>query len=222
MQAGQLRRPIKIKQPVKTTDGAGGYTQIWQDVCETMAAIEPMTGKEIYYAGQTQENLTVKITMRYRPGIKPAWRIYDGNTVYQISAIIDIGTRAREMQVLAEKLESEAMTASIDTPNITGPRGGATGCSRGPTIDADAFAVTGGTDTHAATQWQIATASNPDFGTVLFDMITTTAKTSITLPPDYLQYETEYTVRVKYTGTTAGSSAWSAAINFTTLEEPAP
>ena len=220
MEAGKLRRPIKIKQPISTPDGMGGVSQVWTDVHECMAAIEPLTGKEVLYGNQVQEKVNTKITIRYQAGIKPEWRIYDGNTAYRIDSVIDIKTKNRELQITAERLESEAQTATIDTPTITSPANGAEGVERTATITAAAFAVTGGTDTHYGTQWQIATADNPDFGTVLFDAMTTTDKASIAIPEGRLDYETEYTVRVKYTGLTVGTSAWSAAVNFTTEVEP--
>jgi SPP1 family predicted phage head-tail adaptor len=220
MEAGKLRRPIKIKQPIDTPDGMGGVSQVWTDVHECMAAIEPMTGKEVLYAGEVQEKVNTKITIRYQAGIKPAWRIYDGNTAYRIDSVIDIGTRQRELQITAERLESEAQTATIDTPTITSPVDGAIGVSKTATITAAAFVVTGGTDTHYATQWQIATAENSDFGTVMLDDLTTINKTSLAIPAGLLSYNTEYTVRVKFTGTAVGTSDWSAPVNFTTISSP--
>ena len=198
----------------------GGVSQVWTDVHECMAAIEPLTGKEVLYGNQVQEKVNTKITIRYQAGIKPEWRIYDGNTAYRIDSVIDIQTRTRELQITAERLESEAQTATITTPTITSPAGGAVGVSKTATITASAFTVTGGTDTHNATQWQIATAENSDFGTVLLDWLTTTEKTSLAIPTGRLANNAEYTVRVKFIGTTVGTSAWSAPVNFTTISAP--
>jgi len=88
-----------------------------------------------------------------------------------------------------------------------------------PTLQSSDFAVTGDTDTHAASQWQIrlytGSWSDPDHDSGE----TSTAKTSYTVPAGVLQPgQTQYVCHVRHKGTTLGWSEWSADIAFTTKQ----
>ena len=82
MDPGKLRHRVTIQQPFEAT--AGGETAItWSDV-ETgvWAAIEPISSREYFLASQVRADITHRVTVRYRPGIKANWRIVwrDGGT----------------------------------------------------------------------------------------------------------------------------------------------
>ena len=218
MDAGKLNRPVKIKYPEQVGDGMGGYSQIWVDFCDCRAAIEPMTAKEVLYSGQRQELADVKITIRWRTGIKPAWRIYDGNTVYAIDSIINIKTRNQELQIIAKRLESESLTATIAAPTITAPLNEAEDVSLTPVISCSAFTVSGGTDTHHSTTWQITALPGQDWSNPAINLTDSVNLTSMNVPSGALQPGTAYAARIKYTGRASGSSAWSGIIVFTTAE----
>jgi len=106
----------------------------------------------------------------------------------------------------------------VNTPRIISPVNNATGTSLQPTIQASAYSTTPlGQGTHLHSQWQVATT--PDFLNIAYDSGTDTAnKTSITLPIP-LQVSTQYYVRVRYTSSLIGTSAWSVANAFTTTAQ---
>ena len=107
---------------------------------------------------------------------------------------------------------------STNTPSITAPTQGATGIAQMPTFASSAFAVTGGSDTHAGSDWQA--SSDASFATIVASSTSdATNKTSWT-PTTALAYLTTFYVRVRHRGTVGGASAWSSAVSFTTRAAP--
>ncbi|MED5549319.1 MAG: hypothetical protein VX529_08140 [Pseudomonadota bacterium] len=104
----------------------------------------------------------------------------------------------------------------VAVPSVTSPADDATDIGETPTITTSAFAVTNeGLDTHASTDWQI--ASDAGFSTIVIQSLADTSnKTSWTVPSGQLTESTEYFVRARHNGTTYGASGWSATVSFTT------
>lgn len=110
--------------------------------------------------------------------------------------------------------------AGVNTPSITSPTNGSTGLDVIPTLTSSAFGVTNTTDTQASSDWEIWTGANGT-GTLAFSSYNDASnKTSITVPSGSLSYNTTYHPRVRYHGNTAGVSAWSADLTFTTKTAP--
>ena len=104
---------------------------------------------------------------------------------------------------------------TVATPAITSPADAATGQPEAPTFTSSAFAMLFGSDTHAASDWQV--ASDAGFSTVVAESLDEAAnKTSWTMAPGDLQVSTEYYARVRHAAATAGDSAWSDPVSFTT------
>lgn len=105
---GKLRHRVTLQELVKTDDGYGGIVETWQDVATVWAAIEPLRGNERYTAQQVQSELTHKVTIRYRAGIKPQMRILYGNRVFDIEAVIDVDERHRWLELLCSEVVANA------------------------------------------------------------------------------------------------------------------
>lgn len=98
-------------------------------------------------------------------------------------------------------------------PVILVPTNGATGTNTSLTFQADAFQAIGTPDTHASSDWQVAT--DAAFTTVVqSSMASTTNKTTWT--PAAFNNLTTYYVRVRYRGASGNVSAWSDTSTFTT------
>jgi len=106
MNAGKLRHRVTIQQLVATDDGYGGITETWQDVATVWAAVEPLRGTERYRAQQVQAELSHKVTIRYRPGIKPDMRLKYGDRILEIEAVIDVEERHRWLELLCSEVVS--------------------------------------------------------------------------------------------------------------------
>lgn len=100
------------------------------------------------------------------------------------------------------------------TPTITFPTFNATGITTTPTITTSAFAMTTGSDTHSASDWQVATDNA--FTNILAQSLNdSTNKVSWTVSPAIPNNATLY-VRVRHKGATSGYGSWSATTIFST------
>ena len=105
---------------------------------------------------------------------------------------------------------------SPQTPSITSPVTGATNISSRVTVTSSTFTLSSGSDTHAASDWQISTS--PTFATILYQSLNDTVnKTSWT--SGALSVSTQYYIRVRHKGTTYGYSGWSATRQVTTKSQ---
>ena len=61
---------IVIEQRNSTPDNYGGFTTTWATQSTVWAAIEPLTGRELFLQQQKQSRVKSKITIRYQSGLK--------------------------------------------------------------------------------------------------------------------------------------------------------
>lgn len=114
MRAGRLPHRVKIQRkrvPVQpaatatqnafgelpTTQGATGEeTTRWQDVATVWAFVQPLQGREYMQAKQTQEELTTRITMRYRADLSANDRLLHGADVYDVLSVLQTDNSQRQ------------------------------------------------------------------------------------------------------------------------------
>ena len=93
LEAGKLRHRITILRMNLTQDSFGGFQQGDNSVFaqDVPAAIETLSGRELYAAQQKVSEVTHKITIRWQPGIKAKmnvlWFDEDFNRFFQIQAV---------------------------------------------------------------------------------------------------------------------------------------
>jgi len=104
--------------------------------------------------------------------------------------------------------------------NIT-PSNGATAISLTPYLESSEFSDPDVEDTHSASRWQIAT--DMLFDEVIFDTHEDTSNlVRLPVPPNVLDYSTQYYWRVKYRDRYGMWSAWSLETSFTTVASQPP
>lgn len=103
---------------------------------------------------------------------------------------------------------------SVSTPVITSPVNNSSANQLSLNILSSAFEVTGGTDVHASSDWQIAKDIN--FTNIIVTSTNDTANKTKFIPSG-LMSSTTYYVRVRYKGSVLPVSAWSPAVSFTTI-----
>lgn len=108
-------------------------------------------------------------------------------------------------------------TATVNQPSVTAPINGSTTVATSPSFASTAFVVTGGSDTHQGSDWQVATDSG--FTNIVAQVVnSSTNKVSYSVAG--LTTGVTYYARVRYKGTSYGYSNWSSVISFTTSSTP--
>jgi SPP1 family predicted phage head-tail adaptor len=92
MNISELKHRLTIEEPVRTPDGGGGFTTIWQPIAvepEVFASVIRISGHETLRDQQLAADATCRITLRYRADITAAHRLTEAETVYNITSLRD-------------------------------------------------------------------------------------------------------------------------------------
>lgn len=100
---GELRHRITFQEPIKMPDGYKGHTVIWQDVITLWASIEPLSGREYFYAHQIKAEITHRVKTRYGINVTTEMRIKYGERHFKIESILDIGERHELLEMLCRE-----------------------------------------------------------------------------------------------------------------------
>ena len=104
MRAGRLRHQVTIQGLTTAPDAYGDIVETWTDTATVWAEVVPLSGKEYYAARQVSAEVDVRVTIRYRTGIKPAMRVKYGTSLLDIQSVIDVGGRKDELQLLCREV----------------------------------------------------------------------------------------------------------------------
>lgn len=101
--AGMLRHSISVQRKVRTPDGIGGDTIVWDEIKATRAFIKPLSGNESVQAMRIESKTTHRIYTRYFADLIQADKIvYDGRD-FNIRAIINVEERNRWYELQCEE-----------------------------------------------------------------------------------------------------------------------
>ena len=80
LKAGNLRHSVTLQRKQQTQNPqTGAMVTTWVTEATVPAAVEPLSAREFIAAQAVQSDVSVRITMRYRPGITSAMRLlHDG------------------------------------------------------------------------------------------------------------------------------------------------
>lgn len=101
---GEFRHTITFQESSGTQDDYGELIDDWKDVITVKAAIYPISGKEFYAAETVNSEVTHKINMRYKPGLKPSMRVKFKDRYFNIISIINFQERNVELQLMCKEL----------------------------------------------------------------------------------------------------------------------
>lgn len=106
MQAGHLRFVVQLQQRSTATDTHGQQVTTWTNLFSGRANIEPLTSRELLSAQAIQNELSHRITMRYRtefanPITAAGLRIVYKGRYFSISGVQNIDERNRTVELLA-------------------------------------------------------------------------------------------------------------------------
>jgi len=90
---GHMKHRITFQEEVRTPDGGGGFTLIWQNISTeptVWAKITPLRGSEAQTAQQLESKVIHRFIIRYRSDITAAHRISFDGRVFNIHSVINI------------------------------------------------------------------------------------------------------------------------------------
>lgn len=105
---GDLRHPVTIESPVDTSDGvSGGLSRTWEAFISGWAQIRPVSANERFFAGKLESNVTHRVKMRYRPGVKTRMRVNytvgETTRYFQIHGAPNVDERNEFMMIYCEE-----------------------------------------------------------------------------------------------------------------------
>jgi SPP1 family predicted phage head-tail adaptor len=115
MRAGRLRHRVELQARHEAQNSTGEIIATYVTTATVWASIEPINGREFFAAAQVQSDVTTKIRIRYRDGLTPKMRVRYVTglgspslvELYDIEAVIHVGNRLREIQLLCRKRDAE-------------------------------------------------------------------------------------------------------------------
>ena len=97
--AGKLREQIVIQSKAETTDEWGGTIFAWTTFATVRANARPLRGRELVAAQAAQSETEMMFYVRYLAGLDSSMRIVYNSTNYDITSIININERNRELEI---------------------------------------------------------------------------------------------------------------------------
>ncbi|KAF2406713.1 hypothetical protein SAMN04490179_4550 [Pseudomonas antarctica] len=146
----------------------------------------------------------------------PAAVLVAGTTYYWRARVQDVAGLWSDYSAVSS-FATAASFVYVAAPSITGPAANAVDVPEQPTLTSSPFVVSGGADTHAASQWRIRTAAGTyaapawDSGTDAVNKLTVVVPAGKLLPGQLSHY-----LQVRHQGTAKGWSEWSTESKITT------
>ena len=106
MNIGSHRKRITFQSQTKTADGMGGYSTVPKNEMTVWAAIWDISANEQIANMQNVMTISCRMQIRYRPGIKPYWRIYEKeqDKYYAINSIINPNRANRYLDLMVKEV----------------------------------------------------------------------------------------------------------------------
>ena len=102
MRAGELRRRVSIQQRDATQDTFGQQATSWTDLYTNVpVAIQALSGRELLAAQAVNSEVSHNINLRYLAGITANMRILYGTRIFNITAVMNIDERNKELMLQA-------------------------------------------------------------------------------------------------------------------------
>lgn len=105
--AGKYRHSIVIQEPTKSTDAWGGEINTWSNFATVRAKKRPLRGRELIAAQAEQSETEVMFYIRYLSGVDRSMRIVHDSKYYDITSVVNVDERNRELEISTKTGMSE-------------------------------------------------------------------------------------------------------------------
>lgn len=129
MNPGSFDQLVILQRRLEERNEIGEAVITYIDGMTAWAAVEPLTGRELFNAQQTQSEITTRIRIHWRRGVTERMRVVHTRSyqspqerdVYDVLAVLDIKSAHREMHLLCARRDAEqAPTRPPITADMTG------------------------------------------------------------------------------------------------------
>ena len=99
--AGLLREPVTFQRAARTSDGAGGQTQVWSTVsgAPTRAYVKPTGGSELYQHDRVEAVPRLKVVTRYNASLVEGDRVLIRSKAHDIIRIDNVEFRNKWLEI---------------------------------------------------------------------------------------------------------------------------
>jgi SPP1 family predicted phage head-tail adaptor len=103
MSLGKMRNWTEVYNPVRISDGALGNKREDRHVISLWSRIEPVSGREIFRYQHLEQELTHKVTIRYRQDIRQGMFLRWDNRDFYILTVIDKNERKEFLELICRE-----------------------------------------------------------------------------------------------------------------------
>lgn len=205
------------------TSPANSSTELGPDLTVTSTAFQVLSGVEVHQSSDWQVATDAGFTNIVYQSMADETNKTNINLVsLPVNYTLYIRVRhngatigASDWSGIISLTTKQSYSNSPNTPSISSPANDAVDIDAQAQLVSSAFAVGSGVDTHASTDWQIATDAG--FTNIIKSSIADTVNKT-TWTPGNLPVNTLLYARIRYTGDYTGVSSWSTVISFTTKQ----
>ena len=86
---GAMRTELTLEACTRSDDDLGGFVENWQQIGLAFALIEPVSASSVFAADQTIEQVSHRITLRWRPDITSGMRMTRAGRRFDIVTVHD-------------------------------------------------------------------------------------------------------------------------------------
>ena len=100
----QLNRRVALEAQTLTPDGGGGYSGGWNTVATIWAAIEPVSGADVFGPDASEARVKYRIAIRHRGDVFAGMRVNDNGRLFAIKSVLDDGLQSQFLMLMTEKI----------------------------------------------------------------------------------------------------------------------
>ncbi len=104
MKIGNLRHRVTLQQKTVIEDDLKQHTENWTDIASVWARIEPLSGREYFAAKQINSEISVRVTIRYLPGITTEARVVFGGRIFEVLSVVNPEERCESLILMCREV----------------------------------------------------------------------------------------------------------------------
>lgn len=101
---GHYRHRITLQARTITRSATGMEVITWTDLATVWGSVEDLRGREFFTAQKENSEVTTRIRIRYRAGLRPDMRAVFGSRAFDVLAVLDTTGRFREIELMCREV----------------------------------------------------------------------------------------------------------------------